>query len=83
MDGVHDLGGIEGFGPVEAPPSEPVFNEDWERRALRVNIAVLMALQTSGGAFRHKSTVFPQPASLQTCVFVHPSRAAVVSSRRA
>lgn len=53
MDGVHDLGGIEGFGPVEAPPSEPVFGEDWERRALRVNMAVLMALQTSGGAFRH------------------------------
>ena len=33
MDGVHDLGGIEGFGPVAAPPAEPVFHDDWERRA--------------------------------------------------
>src|SRR4029079_1253373 len=24
VDGVHDLGGIEGFGPVDAPPTEPV-----------------------------------------------------------
>ncbi|MCU1451630.1 MAG: nitrile hydratase, beta subunit [Acidimicrobiales bacterium] len=53
MDGVHDLGGLEGFGPVEAPPSEPVFAEDWERRAFKVNMAVLGALQPGGGAFRH------------------------------
>jgi len=30
-----------------------VFGEDWERRAFRVNVAVLMGLQPSGGAFRH------------------------------
>ncbi len=53
VDGVHDLGGIEGFGPVDAPPTEPVFHEDWERRAFRVNVAVLMGLQPSGGSFRH------------------------------
>jgi nitrile hydratase len=53
MDGVHDLGGIDGFGPVEAPPSEPVFHEDWERRALRVSMAVLTGLSPGGGAFRH------------------------------
>jgi nitrile hydratase len=53
VDGVHDLGGIEGFGPVDAPPTEPVFHEDWERRAFRANTAVLMGLQPSGGAFRH------------------------------
>jgi nitrile hydratase len=53
VDGVHDLGGIEGFGPVEASPSEPVFHEDWERRAFGVNAAVRLALQPSGGSFRH------------------------------
>lgn len=53
MDGVHDLGGIEGFGPVQHTPSEPVFGEEWERRAFRVNLAVLTALSPGGGAFRH------------------------------
>ena len=53
MDGVHDLGGIEGFGPVDAPRSEPVFHEDWERQAFKVNLAVLMASGVNGGQFRH------------------------------
>src|SRR5438876_808099 len=53
MDGVHDLGGVEGFGPVEPEPDEPVFHADWERRAFRINLAALLALRPSGGAFRH------------------------------
>jgi nitrile hydratase len=53
MDGVHDLGGLEGFGPVEAEPDEPVFAQDWERRVFRLNMAVLMGLQPGGWAFRH------------------------------
>jgi nitrile hydratase len=32
MNGMHDLGGMHGFGPVAAEPNEPVFHEDWERR---------------------------------------------------
>lgn len=53
MDGVHDLGGIDGFGPVEHTPAEPVFEHDWERRAFRVNMAALAATGTGGGRFRH------------------------------
>jgi nitrile hydratase subunit beta len=30
MNGVHDLGGMQGFGPVEVEPAEPVFHADWE-----------------------------------------------------
>jgi len=33
MDGIHDLGGMEGFGPIEREADEPVFHHDWERRA--------------------------------------------------
>ena len=32
MDGVHDMGGMHGFGKVEAEKDEPVFHSDWERR---------------------------------------------------
>lgn len=32
MNGVHDMGGMHGFGPVEVEPGEPVFHERWEAR---------------------------------------------------
>lgn len=32
MDGMHDLGGKQGFGPVRHGPHAPVFHEDWEKR---------------------------------------------------
>ena len=53
MDGIHDLGGLEGFGPVEIEPDEPVFHEDWERRTFRISRAAGHGLRYSGGAFRH------------------------------
>ena len=34
MDGVHDLGGMDNFGPVRPEADEPVFHADWEARAL-------------------------------------------------
>jgi nitrile hydratase len=30
MDGIYDLGGVSGFGPVEVERDEPVFHEAWE-----------------------------------------------------
>jgi len=53
VDGVHDLGGLDGFGPVDHSPTEPFFHEDWERRAFRLMLAVSGALRTPGGRFRH------------------------------
>ena len=37
MDGIHDLGGMHGFGKVEPEPDEPVFHAPWEGRALAMN----------------------------------------------
>src|SRR5207245_271853 len=39
MNGIHDLGGMHGFGPVDPEPNEPVFHHDWERRAFALNLA--------------------------------------------
>ncbi len=33
MDGVHDMGGRQGFGAVRYAPDAQVFHADWERRA--------------------------------------------------
>ena len=32
MDGIHDLGGRQGFGKVRHSPTAQAFHEDWERR---------------------------------------------------
>jgi nitrile hydratase len=32
MNGVHDMGGMHGFGPLDIIPDEPVFRAEWERR---------------------------------------------------
>ena len=32
MNGIHDLGGRDGFGPVEREDAEPVFHAPWEGR---------------------------------------------------
>jgi nitrile hydratase subunit beta len=37
---VHDMGGVHGFGPVEAEPDEPVFHADWETRVYALQRAM-------------------------------------------
>jgi nitrile hydratase beta subunit len=37
---IHDMGGMHGFGPVEAEPNEPVFHADWEKRVLAMQRAM-------------------------------------------
>ena len=54
MDGIHDVGGVAGFGAVTVEPDEPAFHAEWERRTLRIFVAAAMAgVIPSGGAFRH------------------------------
>jgi nitrile hydratase len=40
MDGVHDMGGMHGFGKVEPEWDEPVFHSPWEGRTLALNRAM-------------------------------------------
>ena len=40
MDGVHDLGGRQGFGPIDVNEPEAPFHEPWEARAMAINRAV-------------------------------------------
>ena len=42
MNGIHDMGGMHGFGKVEVEPDEPVFHERWESR-------VFAMVQSLGG----------------------------------
>jgi nitrile hydratase subunit beta len=40
MDGVHDMGGLDGFGKVEVERDEPVFHAPWEGRVLAMQRAM-------------------------------------------
>jgi len=53
MDGIHDLGGMQGLGHVAHSPAEPVFHEPWQAAARALLMAVARAADVSGGEFRH------------------------------
>lgn len=40
MNGVHDMGGMHGLGPIEHEKDEPVFHAPWEGRVLALNLAM-------------------------------------------
>ncbi|MGI9350746.1 MAG: nitrile hydratase subunit beta [Rhizobiaceae bacterium] len=40
MNGLHDMGGMQCYGPVIAEKDEPVFHADWEKRALAVTVGM-------------------------------------------
>ena len=44
MNGVHDMGGMDGFGSVEAEPNEPMFHARWEARVM----AMVRAMGAAG-----------------------------------
>lgn len=44
MNGVHDMGGMDGFGKVEPEPNEPMFHAEWEARVL----AMVRAMGATG-----------------------------------
>jgi nitrile hydratase beta subunit len=52
MNGIHDLGGMHGFGPVAYQPAEPVFHAPWEAAALAMQRAVTGPVCTID-EFRH------------------------------
>ena len=40
MNGVHDMGGMQGFGAVQPESDEPMFHAEWERRTLALTLAM-------------------------------------------
>ncbi|MBD8688360.1 MULTISPECIES: nitrile hydratase subunit beta [unclassified Rhizobium] len=40
MNGIHDMGGMHGFGPIPDIENEEPFHHEWERRIFAVNFAI-------------------------------------------
>ncbi len=69
MNGVHDMGGMDGFGKVEPEPDEPVFHEKWEGRVM----AMVRALGAQGAfnidAARFYRELLPPLVYLGSCYY--------------
>lgn len=53
MNGIHDMGGMHGFGPVRPEPDEPIFHAEWEKRALGLTLAMAAWGKWNIDASRH------------------------------
>ena len=53
MNGIHDMGGMHGLGPIVREENEPVFHEEWEGHALALARAMLGGEHFNLDEFRH------------------------------
>ena len=63
MNGVHDMGGMHGFGPIAPEPDPPVFHHRWEARAHALNLASPTRANIDAG--RHQRELIPGPDYLR------------------
>lgn len=59
MNGVHDMGGTHGLGPVQYEKDEPVFHEPWEARTYALNRAMSAWGRWNIDAGRYQIEVIP------------------------
>jgi nitrile hydratase beta subunit len=59
MNGVHDMGGMHGMGPIEREKNEPVFHHRWEGRVYALNRALGAWGKWNLDASRHSREVIP------------------------
>ena len=64
MDGVHDMGGMDGFGKGEPEPNEPVFHAPWEGRVLAMQHAMRYAGAWQVDMLRFAQERLPPPVYL-------------------
>ena len=65
MNGVHDMGGMHGMGPIQYESNEPVFHEPWEARVFALNRAVRAWRKWTTDASRHAVELIPAPEYLR------------------
>ena len=59
MNGVHDMGGMHGMGPVVEEKNEPVFHHEWEGRIFAMNLAMGGWRKWNLDASRHSRELIP------------------------
>ena len=69
MNGIHDMGGMHGFGPVEHEENEPVFHEKWEGRVYGMTRQLRQFLVTDAGGFRYAIERIPPATYLASTYY--------------
>jgi nitrile hydratase beta subunit len=59
MNGIHDMGGMHGMGPVVEEKNEPVFHHEWEGRIFAMNRAAGAWRKWNLDASRHSKELIP------------------------
>jgi nitrile hydratase subunit beta len=69
MNGVHDMGGMHGFGPVNEEPNEPVFHGDWEGRTFALSMIMRAANLWNIDQSRAAQEMLPPPVYLASSYY--------------
>jgi nitrile hydratase beta subunit len=69
MNGIHDLGGMQGMGAINPEQDEPVFHSEWEAKAFALNIASGAWRKWNIDAGRHQIELLPQADYLRTSYY--------------
>ena len=64
MSGIHDLGGVHGFGPLVVEADEPPFHHEWEARVFAINAFLLRSGAYTLDEFRAAIEAMPPAAYL-------------------
>ena len=59
MNGIHDMGGMHGMGPIRHEANEPVFQEAWEGRIYAIQRALSTWGRWSLDTVRHSAELIP------------------------
>ena len=71
MNGVHDLGGMHGMGPINPEPNEPVFHADWERTVFGLFVTTFAAGCFNVDEFRYEIEKMDPAEYLSSGYYAH------------
>jgi nitrile hydratase subunit beta len=71
MNGIHDMGGMHGFGPTEIEADEPVFHKRWEARMFGLRRAMTSPPGFTIDQFRFLRETMPPMSYLSWTYYEH------------
>jgi nitrile hydratase subunit beta len=78
MNGIHDMGGMHGMGPIEAEKNEPVFHHSWEGRVFALRRAMSAWRKWNIDVGRHEVELVPPADYLRMSYYERQFAAFVV-----
>lgn len=71
MNSIADMGGLDGFGPINPEANEPVFHAEWERRCFGMFLTSAAVLGFTVDEFRHAMESIPPVDYVSKTYYTH------------